>query len=171
MSDKKESEIYAPSSSDSRLKATDASAYIEGRFSDAVEEVKQQHGEVSVYVKREKLLEVCTFLRDDPKLRFNMLSDLTGFDRGVDESPRFEVIYQLLSLQNRCRLRLKVRLDEEDCRVSTVSNIWKTANWHERETYDLLGIEFDGHPDLRKILTPEDLEGHPLRKDFPLRGY
>lgn len=138
-------------------------------FGSAIGDVKRQNREVSVYVKRERIVEVSKFLRDSHQ--FNYLSDLTGFDRGIDESPRFEVIYHLLSLPNRVRLRLKVQVDEDDCVVPSVSEVWKTANWHERETFDLFGIRFAGHPDLRKILTPEDLEGHPLRKDFPLRGY
>ncbi|MEW6731817.1 MAG: NADH-quinone oxidoreductase subunit C [Acidobacteriota bacterium] len=151
--------------------AAQAVELIKERFPDAIEEIKEQHGEVSLYVKRDRLVELCRYLRDDPKLQFNLLSDLTGVDWGLEASPRFEVVYQLRSLPHRLRLRLKVRVDEEQCHVPTITPVWQTANWHERETFDLFGIRFDGHPDLRKILTPEDLEGHPLRKDFPLRGY
>ncbi|MCS6884338.1 MAG: NADH-quinone oxidoreductase subunit C [Acidobacteriota bacterium] len=140
-------------------------------FGQAIGEIKRANRETSVYVSREKIVEVARFLRDHERFKFNFLSDLTGFDRGIDSSPRFEVIYHLLSLPNRVRLRLKVQVDEDDCTVPSVTEVWKTANWHERETFDLFGIRFSGHPDLRKILTPEDLEGHPLRKDFPLRGY
>lgn len=138
-------------------------------FGSAIGEVRRQNRETSVYVHRDRIVDVARFLRDSEQ--FNYLSDLTGFDRGIDETPRFEVIYHLLSLPNKVRLRLKVQVDEDDCIVPSVSEVWKTANWHERETFDLFGIRFAGHPDLRKILTPEDLEGHPLRKDFPLRGY
>lgn len=151
--------------------AQQAADLIQQKFSDAVEERKEQHAEVTLYIKRERLVEVCRFARDNDKLRFNLLSDLTGVDRGIEAEPRFEVVYHLFSLPHRVRLRLKVRVSEEDCHVPTVTEVWKTANWHERETFDLMGVRFDGHPDLRKILTPEDLEGHPLRKDFPLRGY
>lgn len=138
-------------------------------FGGAIGEVKRHNRETSVYVKRERIVDVCRFLRDSHQ--FNYLSDLTGFDRGIDQTPRFEVVYHLLSLPNKVRVRLKVQVDEDDCVVPSVVEVWKTANWHERETFDLFGIRFAGHPDLRKILTPEDLEGHPLRKDFPLRGY
>jgi NADH-quinone oxidoreductase subunit C len=144
---------------------------LQEKFGEAVESYYERLKEVSVYLKREQLLEICQFLHDDPAMRFNLLSDLTGVDLGLEAEPRFEVVYQLNSLPHRTLLRLKVRVSEDDCCVPTVSTIWKTAGWHERETYDLVGIKFDGHPDLRKILTPEDLEGHPLRKDFPLRGY
>lgn len=141
------------------------------KFGDAVTEITEKLGETTIYVKRESIADVCRFLRDDEKSQFNLLSDLVGVDRGIEEELRFEVNYHLTSLPKRMRLRIKVRVTEEDCNVPTVTEVWPTANWHERETFDLLGIRFEGHPDLRKILTPNDLEGHPLRKDFPLRGY
>lgn len=144
---------------------------VKEKFETAIEDIKKHVGETTVYIKRENIADVCRFLRDDSNFQFNLLSDLTGVDRGIEEDPRFEVVYHLTSLPKRTRLRLKVRVSEEDCHVPTVVEVWPTANWHERETFDLMGIRFDGHPDLRKILTPEDLEGHPLRKDFPLRGY
>lgn len=97
-----------------------------------------------------------------------MLADLCGCDRGPEEEPRFEVNYHLFSTVSHDRLRLKVLLSEDDPTVSTVTHIWRTADWHERETYDLLGIKFDGHPDLRRILLPSDFDGHALRKDYPL---
>lgn len=151
--------------------ASDTLAQVRLKFAEAVEDIKVQNGEVTFYIKRDAIVPVCRFLRDEPKLRFNFLSDLCGVDRGLEEEPRFEVVYHLLSIPNRNRVRLKVRVPEEDCHVPTVSGVWATANWHERETFDLVGIHFDNHPNLRKILTPEDLEGYPLRKDFPLRGY
>lgn len=141
------------------------------KFADAVGEIYERLGETTVYISREKIVEVCQFLKSDPELRFNLLSDLTALDLGIEEELRFEVIYHLQSLPQRMRIRLKVRVSEDDCHVPTVSTVWKTANWLEREVFDLMGVRFQGHPDLRKILTPEDLEGHPLRKDFPLRGY
>lgn len=139
------------------------------KFGDAIEEVSERLNETTVLVKRDSIVDVCRFLKDDGQ--FNLLSDLTGVDRGIEEELRFEVNYHLTSLPKRLRVRLKVRVSEEDCNVPTVTELWPTANWHERETFDLVGIRFEGHPDLRKILTPPDLEGHPLRKDFPLRGY
>ena len=100
-----------------------------------------------------------------------MLADLCGCDRGPEEDPRFEVNYHLFSTTHYNRLRLKVLLSEDEPNVATVTPLWKTANWHERETYDLVGVIFDGHPDLRRILLPSDFDGHALRKDYPLRGY
>lgn len=131
--------------------------------------VAEGHGEVTVTVPREWIVAVCAFLKNEND--FDMLADLCGADRGPEEEPRFEVNYHLFSTVHHCRLRLKVLLSDDDAIVATVSGLWKTANWHERETYDLVGIKFDGHPDLRRILLPSDFDGHALRKDYPLRGY
>ncbi len=134
-----------------------------------VADFKDARGEVSVYVPREAIVDVCTFLKKEQG--FDLLADLTGADRGPEEDPRFEVNYHLLSTVHYNRLRLKVLLSEDDANVSTVAGVWKTANWHERETYDMFGVNFEGHPDLRRILLPSDFDGHALRKDYPLRGY
>ena len=134
-------------------------------------EVIEAFGEITVVVPREHIVDVCAFLKTAPGLEFNLLADLCGVDRGAEEEPRFEVNYHLFSTTKYHRLRLKVLLNEDDAKVSTVTRIWRTANWHERETYDLFGVIFDGHPDLRRILLPDEWEGHALRKDFPLRGY
>ena len=134
-------------------------------------EVTEAFGEVTVVVPRQKIVEICRFLKTAPGLEFNFLSDLCGADRGPEEEPRFEVNYHLFSTAKHHRLRLKVLLNDNDTHVQTVSGVWRTANWHERETFDLLGVIFDGHPDLRRILLPDDWQGHALRKDFPLRGY
>lgn len=123
----------------------------------------------TVYVPADRIAEVCTFLRDDPELDFAMLSWLGGVDY-LPRDPRFEVVYSLLSLTHNLRFHLKVRVGEENPRVPSVTSVWPTANWHERETYDFYGIEFTGHPDLTRILLPEDWVGWPLRKDSPL-GY
>jgi len=136
-----------------------------------VAEVITALGETTVIVPRGHIVEACSFLKSTPGLEFNLLSDLCGFDRGPEEEPRFEVNYHLFSTTKYHRLRLKALLNEEDTHLSTVTAVWRTANWHERETYDLFGIIFDGHPDLRRILLPDDWQGHALRKDFPLRGY
>jgi NADH-quinone oxidoreductase subunit C len=106
-------------------------------------------------------------LRDDPDLRFEMLSDLTAVDY-LGRTPRFEVVYQLNSLTHAHRLRVKVRLDEDDLVLPTASDVWKSANWAERETYDMFGIRFAGHPDLRRILMYPEFTGFPLRKDYPV---
>ena len=134
-----------------------------------VGDVTDAKGEVTVIVPRESIVDVCGFLRKNHG--FDMLADLCGGDRGPEEYPRFEVNYHLFSTKHHNRLRLKVLLSEDDPKVTTVTSVWKTADWHERETYDLLGVIFDGHPDLRRILLPSDFDGHALRKDYPLRGY
>ena len=123
----------------------------------------------TLIVPAEQIVEVCTFLRDDPELRFDMLSWIAGADY-MPRSPRFEVVYGLLSMTHKARVTLKVMLAEENPRVATVTGVWPTANWHEREAYDFYGITFTGHPDLTRILLPEEWVGWPLRKDSPL-GY
>ncbi|HEX8844860.1 MAG TPA: NADH-quinone oxidoreductase subunit C [Pyrinomonadaceae bacterium] len=136
-----------------------------------VKEVIVAFGEITVIVPRAEIVNVCSFLKAAPELEFNFLSDLCGADRGPEEEPRFEVNYHLFSTTKHHRLRLKVLLDDDDTHVRTVTSVWRTANWHERETFDHFGVIFDGHPDLRRILLPDDWQGHSLRKDFPLRGY
>lgn len=131
--------------------------------------VTEAFGEVTAIVPRESIVDVCWSLKSNHG--FDMLIDLCGVDRGPEEEPRFEVNYHLFSTIHYSRLRLKVLLSEDDPKVPTVTTLWKTADWHERETYDLFGIIFDGHPDLRRILLPSDFDGHALRKDYPLRGY
>ncbi len=131
--------------------------------------VLEAFGEVTVIVPRESIVDVCWALKS--KHGFDMLADLCGSDRGPEEEPRFEVNYHLFSTTHHGRLRLKVLLSEDEPRVPSVTKLWKTADWHERETYDLLGIIFEGHHDLRRILLPSDFDGHALRKDYPLRGY
>ncbi len=134
-----------------------------------ITDVKESFGEITVIVPREAIVDVCWVLKT--KHGFDMLADLCGADRGPEEDPRFEVNYHLFSTKHHNRLRLKVLLSEDAPNVGTVVTVWKTANWHERETYDLVGVIFDGHPDLRRILLPSDFDGHALRKDYPLRGY
>ena len=136
-----------------------------------VGEVINALGETTIIVPREQIVAASQFLKTTPVYEFNFLADLCGFDRGPEEEPRFEVNYHLFSTTKYHRIRLKVLLNEEDTHVPTVTGVWRTANWHERETYDLFGVIFDGHPDLRRILLPDDWQGHALRKDFPLRGY
>jgi len=134
-----------------------------------VTDVKDEFGEVTVIVPREGIVDACRFLRNVES--FDLLADLCGADRGPEEEPRFEVNYHLFSTTHHDRLRLKVLVSEDDPVVSTVTSLWRTADWHERETYDLLGVKFEDHPDLRRILLPSDFDGHALRKDYPLRGY
>ena len=134
--------------------------------------VLSQHewrGELTIVVRKEAIVQCATLLRDDPRFAFDSLRDICGADYARPDD-RFEVIYNLYSLGRNARLRLKVRVDESDCRVPSVTGVWKAADWAERETFDMYGISFDGHPDLRRIYMPPEFEHYPLRKDFPLMG-
>ena len=142
---------------------------IKEKFPQAVEETVCFRDEHTIRVKREHLLEISRFLKEDPATTFNFLSDLCGVDY-MGREPRFEVVYHLYSMEHKHRLRMKVSLAESDLSIPSVVSIWRTANWHERECFDLLGITFSDHPDLTRILTPDGFTDHPLRKDFPLRG-
>jgi len=139
------------------------------RFPEAVKEVSDHRGEVTVELRREQLPEVAGWLRDHPAARFRHLSDLSGSDY-LDREDRLCVDYHLYSFDHNVRLRLKVRVSVEDPHVPTVTEVWPTANWHEREVYDFFGVRFDGHPNLIRILMPEDWRGYPQRKDYPLGG-
>ena len=135
----------------------------------ALQDVVEFRGETTLYIEPSQIAAVGALLRDADGLRYNFLVDVTGVDNYPD-APRFAVCYHLYSMLYNRMLRLKVRLPEDDPVVPTVTPVWPTANWQEREAYDMFGIVFEGHPDLRRILMTEDWEGHPLRKDYPL-GY
>ncbi len=137
---------------------------------DAVEGATLDRDELSVYLTRGALREACSILREDAELQFNFLSDVTCVDWYPSE-PRFEVVYHLFSIPKKLRLRLKVRLGGDDPVVDSVTPVWPAANYFEREVFDLFGIRFEGHPYLRRIMMPENWEGHPLRKDYPVEGY
>jgi NADH-quinone oxidoreductase subunit C len=136
---------------------------------ESVESAGQFRDEVTVYLRPEHLIRACEILRDEPGLAFKYLSDVTAVDLYPDE-PRFEVVYHLLSLETAQRLRLKVRTSGENPVVDSLVPVYPCANAFEREVFDLFGIQFTGHPFLRRILMPEDWEGHPLRKDYPTEG-
>jgi len=136
----------------------------------AVEGAKFDREELSIYVERSALREACVLLRDDPNCPFNFLSDVTCVD-WYPTQPRFEVIYHLFSISKKERVRLKVRLNGEAPAVESVTSVWPAANYFEREVFDLFGVRFTGHPYLRRLLMPEEWEGHPLRKDYPVEGY
>ena len=140
-----------------------------GQFGDGILDVTEFRGEITITVSPDLLLDVCRFLKNDKSFDCVVLSDLCGLDR-YPEEPRFAVVYNLFSLSHRHRLRLKVLLEGEPPRVASVVSLWEGADWMERESFDLYGICFDNHPDLRRILLPDTFEGHPLRKDFPLEG-
>lgn len=142
-------------------------AAVESFDADAVQGGKFGHGELTLEIAPAKIASVCGFLKYDQK--FIRLSSVTAVDRYPAE-PRFEVVYHLHSLERNERVRLKARISGENPQIETVTTVWRGANWYERETFDLFGIQFLGHPDLRRIMMPDDWQGHPLRKDYPVTG-
>ena len=153
-----------------QLKGHPAVARIVGWNSSALQAAKFDREELTLYVESWALREACVLLRDDPACPFNYLADVTCVD-WYPSDPRFEVVYHLLSISKKERVRLKVRLSEESPVVDSVTSVWPGANYFEREVFDLFGVRFTGHPYLRRLLMPEDWEGHPLRKDYPVEGY
>ena len=141
---------------------------LQEKFPGEIVEVGESAGQTFVVVKREKILDILRFLHQSGDLLFDHLADLTAVDWLKKKTPRFEVVYNLYSIRHREYLRVKAQVPEEDPRIASVTPIWKVANWFEREVYDMFGIVFEGHPDLRRLLMPEDWEGFPLRKDYPL---
>lgn len=141
---------------------------VKASFADAVIETHNFRGDQTVTVKKENLMEIIKFLRDDPALVFNFLMDITAVDYLERKSVRFEVVYHLYSLQFNHRVRIKAPVGEEDCKIDTVVPLYKTANWYEREIWDMYGIKFNDHPNLTRILLYEGFKGHPLRKDYPI---
>ena len=138
------------------------------RFGDAIESASVQLEQTIVYVQAARIAEVCQFLRDDH--RYNRISTVTAVD-WYPQEPRFEVVYLLHSIPDNARLRLKCRLSGTAAELPSVTGVWPGANWYEREVFDLFGVTFTGHPDLRRIMMPDDWQGHPLRKDFPVHGH
>jgi NADH-quinone oxidoreductase subunit C len=136
----------------------------------AIEEIIEFRGETTLVLPRKILRAVAERCRDHAELKFDLLTDATCVDRFPQE-PRFELNYHLVSIPRRDKIRLKVRLSGSDPVVDTLVPVWPGANWLEREIFDLFGIRFEGHPDLRRILLPEDWEGYPLRRDYPVEGY
>jgi len=141
---------------------------LRGWKADAVAEVIEFRGETTIVVPRELLRETAEFCRTD--LGFNFLADATSLDRFPAE-PRFELSYHLTSIPNKTKIRLRTRVSGADPTVDSMVPVWPGADWLEREIFDLMGIRFNGHPDLRRILLPDDWEGHPLRRDYPTEGF
>ena len=150
-------------------KLTALAEHLAAALPGVVQDYAIHYGELSVRVPREAILETLTLLRDDPQCRFSVLCDICGVDY-PDRSLRFEVVYNLLSMTHNLRIRVKLETDEEQAVPSAVG-VFSAAGWWEREAWDLFGIYFSDHPDLRRILTDYGFDGHPLRKDFPLTGY
>ncbi|MBY9067549.1 NADH-quinone oxidoreductase subunit C [Hyphomonas sp. WL0036] len=148
---------------------SDLAAHIEGRMPDAVRSWHVKVGELTLLAERDHVLALLRFLRDDQQCNFETLIDICGVDY-PERSERFEVVYHLLSMRMNHRIRVRIRTDEETAVPSAVP-LWPAANWFEREAFDMYGIQFADHPDLRRILTDYGFEGWPLRKDFPLTGH
>ena len=144
-------------------------ALLKQKFPKSVLNFHTHRSDETVVVDREALEKVCLFLRDDPRCAFEIMLDITAVDGlEMNKKPRFEVVYHFKSLTHASRIRIKVPLEEDDCKIASISNIWKSADWYERECFDMFGIIFEGHPDLRRILMYEEFEGYPLRKDYPI---
>ena len=160
---------------------------LKAKFPNAVTKIKTFRGELTISIDKDYIGRVAKFLCDDKESAFDYLSDLCGVDKSrLDSRQRttlghltdptqsgsdtFEVVYHLYSMKQNHRVRLKVEIPASNPNIDTVTDVWKTADWHEREAYDMFGIIFDGHPNLQRILTPDGFEGYPLRKDFPLKG-
>ena len=132
-------------------------------------EYTDTNGTPAIYIPREDIIAVCRILKEDGSLKFNSCVDAISIDR-FEKKNRFEMIYNIVSIENNERMFIKVRLDSKDPQMESLTPVWKSANWYEREAYDMMGINFLNHPDLRRMYMPENFEYFPLRKDFPLMG-
>jgi NADH-quinone oxidoreductase subunit C len=139
-------------------------------FADAIERVVVDRGELTLHIKPERIAEVCRVMRDGEALRFELCSSLSGVDYLGSDPRRLHTVYQLTSMTYRRRIRLETAVTVEDPHQPSITGVYPTADWHERETYDMFGIIYDGHPNLTRILMPDDWEGFPQRKDYPLGG-
>jgi NADH-quinone oxidoreductase subunit C len=143
---------------------------LEAAFPDEVIETHSRLGDDTAVVKRDRIVEIAEWLRDDPENSIEMMRDVTAVDYlDMGRAPRFDVVYHLYSLTKKHALRLRIPLEESDLHIQTLSAVWPAANWGERECWDMYGVRFDGHPDLRRLLLYEEFEGHPLRKDYDKR--
>ncbi|MDA8414416.1 MAG: NADH-quinone oxidoreductase subunit C [Desulfobacteraceae bacterium] len=138
------------------------------KYAASIIDVVEFRGEVTVTVRKDAIIDILSFLKQS--LQYNLLTDLTAVDYMGKKEDRFMMVYLLYSISNKDRLRIKTSVSEADCHIPSATQVWRTANWLEREVFDLFGIVFDNHPDLRRILMTDDWEGHPLRKDYPLQG-
>ena len=138
------------------------------KYAASIIDVVEFRGEVTVTVKKDAIIDILSFLKQS--LQYNLLTDLTAVDYLGEKEERFMMVYLLYSIPNKDRLRIKTPVAEADCSIPSATQVWRTANWLEREVFDLFGITFDKHPDLRRILMTDDWQGYPLRKDYPLQG-
>jgi NADH-quinone oxidoreductase subunit C len=152
------------------LKSHPALARLLGWNAPAIHSAKFDRDELTIWVEKGLIRDACAILRDNPECPFNYLCDLTAVDWYPLE-PRFEVVYHLLSIPKKERVRLKAKLDGSSPVIESVTSVWPSANFYEREVFDLFGVRFTGHPNLQRIMMPDNWEGHPLRKDYPVEGY
>ncbi len=144
---------------------------VEAGYGAEIVGAKRFREENFILVRKERVVDILTALRDDPATRYDLVSDIFGVDLlGFEREPRYEIVYSLYSLTYKKRIVIKAQVDEDDAVIDTVSGVWVAAEWPEREIFDMFGIDFAGHGDMRRILMPDDWVGHPLRKDFPLGG-
>lgn len=144
---------------------------LKSKFGSDILKTEVFRGQHSAVVKRERILDVMKYLKEDTELAYDFLADLTAVDYlKMEKSPRFQVVYNLRSMKHNRRVRVKVPVPENDCKIESMCGLWKTANWMEREAFEMYGITFENHPDLRKLLMPEAYEYFPMRKDYPVRG-
>jgi len=151
-----------------QLKSHPAAAALDSYLPDALTGGHTEHDEPTLFIAPSRIVGACRYLKNEQG--FIRLSAVTAVD-WYPADPRFEVVYLLHSLDKNTRLRLKCWVSESDCEIDSVTGVWRAANWYEREVFDLFGVRFRNHPDLRRILMPTDWEGHPLRKDYPVHGY
>ena len=146
---------------------------LQDHFSEEVLDICDFHGQVGVVVKRDRIVDILQWLRDTPEIKMDHFMDLCGVDNKKRQGKnllRLEVVYNLYSIPLRHSIRIRAQVPENDACIDTATGLWCGANWHERECYDLMGITFNGHPDMRRVLLPDDWVGHPLRKEYPLKG-
>ena len=139
------------------------------RFPGLNYDITKFRDELTLSLPKQNIVEVCKYLKTEPELEYLLCEDITAID-WAKRKDRFTVVYHIYSFKNNSRLRLKTNVDASDCKIDSVTSVWEAANWHERETFDMYGIQFNNHPDLRRMYMPEDFEYFPLRKDFPLMG-
>jgi len=142
---------------------------ITSTFSTHAPEFSEFHGDIILKIDKKSITELAAFLKYDEQLQFVLCEDITAVD-WAERKNRFSVVYHLYSLANNFRLRIMCPVDESDCSIDSVTSVWKSASWNERETYDMYGITFNNHPDLRRMYMPDEFEYHPLRKEFPVMG-
>ncbi len=150
------------------MSKTETIEKIKGQFPDKVLDSHSFRDDETFLVKKESVYEIMKYLRDDPDMLFNFMMDLTAVDY-MGKDPRFEVVYHLYSLRHNKRVRIKAPVTESDPTIDSIVSLWVAADWYEREVYDMYGIRFNNHPNLKRILLYEEFEGHPLRKDYPLK--